>query len=50
MPEPKVKLLLILTHPYSAMLDTCSVTTAFMKRGKTIFNLPWAVGNLIKFA
>ena len=31
MPEPKVKLLLIATHPYSAMLDTCSVITAFMK-------------------
>ena len=39
MQEPRVELLLIATHPYSAMLDACAVITA----------LPWAVGNLIKF-
>ena len=31
-PEPRVKLLLIATRPYSAMLDACTVITALMKR------------------
>ena len=32
MPEPRVKLLLIATHPYSAMLEACVVITALMRR------------------
>ena len=30
MQEPRVELLLIATHPYSAMLDVCAVITALM--------------------
>ena len=47
MPQPRVKLLPIETHLYSAMLDAYSVITALMKRSETICNLPWADGNLI---
>ena len=39
MPEPRVKLLLIATHPYSAMLDACAVITALMKRLENNFQL-----------
>ena len=39
MPEPRVKLLLIATHPYSAMLDACAVITALMKRPGNNFQL-----------
>ena len=39
MPEPRVKLLPIATHPYSAMLDACAVITALMKRPENNFQL-----------
>ena len=32
MPEPRLKLLLIVTHPYSVMFDGCTVITALMKQ------------------
>ena len=39
MPEPRVKLLLIITRPNSAMLDACGVITALMKRPENNFQL-----------
>ena len=39
MPEPRVKLLLIATHRYSAMRDACAVITALMKRPENNFQL-----------
>ena len=36
-PEPRVKLLLIATRPYLAMLDACAVITALMKRPEKKF-------------
>ena len=39
MPELRVKLLLIATHPYSVMLDAYAVITALMKRPENNFQL-----------
>ena len=38
-PEPRVKLLLVATRPYSAMLDAFAVITALMKRPENNFQL-----------
>ena len=39
MPEPKAKLLLIVTYPYSAMIDACAVITALMELPENNFQL-----------
>ena len=39
MPEPRVKLLLIATQPYSAMLNACTIITALIKRLENNFQL-----------
>ena len=39
MPESRVKLLLIETRPYSAMLDACAAITALMERPENSFQL-----------
>ena len=39
MPEPRVKLLLIAKHPYSAMFDACAIITALMKGPENNFQL-----------
>ena len=39
MPEPRVKLFLNATRPYSAMLDACAVIAALMKRLEKNFQL-----------
>ena len=39
MPEPRVKLLLIAKHPYSAMFDACAIITALMKGPESNFQL-----------
>ena len=38
-PEPRVKLLLIATRPYSVMLDACALITALMKPPENNFQL-----------
>ena len=45
MPEPRVKLLLIVTHPYLAMLDACAVITALMKRPENNLQLTYLCSN-----
>ena len=43
-PEPRLKLLLIVTRPYCTMLDACAVITALMKWPENNFQL--TVGRL----